>query len=343
MKCEHCGVKFKRRADNQRFCSVQCGRQSRNTGRHPISCHTCGATFQPTGPRAKYCDACKPTWRFPIEQRPVKPERHQFASALDNQLSRYIMSRDIGKGHADNLRRALFKLQSFAGKPLDELDTVLVNEWLSALLESGKSRQTVKLYRRSILTIWNHLGDIDYQEYPISRRIKQVKAPVPAPVAFRPEQVQELIKAASTLNGTYHAIGIERRVWWPAMIASAYDTGLRRGDLFRLPHGISYGNPFAIVESKTGATEVRQLSQYTCGLIRRYEHHQAHPWEMAKSSFAKGWRGIIKKVDFDGQFKMLRRSFVTLTEWRHADPAVSRRHYIDRTMIDTVHRPPELG
>lgn len=343
MKCDHCGVKFHRRADNQRFCSIQCSRQSRNTGRHPIDCDKCGRVFEPTGPRSKFCNACRPAWRFPIEDRPPAPIRRQFNSVLDTQLQRYILSRDVGKGHADNLRRALFMLQEFADKPLDELSANLVNEWLSALLESGRSRQTVKLYRRSILTLWNHLGDIDFQEYPITRRIKRIKAPVPAPVAFRPEQVQELIKAASTLSGTYYGLGIARGVWWPAMIASAYDTGLRRGDLFRLPYHISCGNPFSIVESKTGATEVRQLSKFTCGLIRKYAHHRAHPWDMAKSSFAKGWKAIIKKVEFDGQFKMLRRSFVTLTEWRHADPTVSRRHYIDPTMIEIVHRPPELG
>lgn len=343
VECEHCGVTFKRKADNQKFCSIKCGRQSRNTGRTPIECDKCGQTFQPTGPRSLYCDACRPSWRFPVEERLPKLTRRQFDSKLDSQLQRYILSRDISKGHADNLRRALFMLQEFANRPLDEFSTTLVNEWLTAMLDSGRSRQTAKLYRRSILTIWNYLGDIEFQEYPIPRRIKQIKGSVPAPVAFRPEQVQELIKAASTLGGTYEVSGIPRGQWWPAMIASAYDTGLRRGDLWTLPHAISHGNPFAIVESKTGATEVRQLSRFTCDLIRQYDHRQAHPWGLANSSFAKGWKAIIKKVDFDGQFKMLRRSFVTLTEWRHADPTVSRRHYIDPTINSVIHRPPELG
>lgn len=60
LRCQRCahGVE-----GDRRFCEA-CQRAHRSEARRgatyaPKPCATCGATFQPTGPRARYCEACR--------------------------------------------------------------------------------------------------------------------------------------------------------------------------------------------------------------------------------------------------------------------------------------------
>jgi len=252
---------------------------------------------------------------------------------LRNLLTQYSTERDLSVGHENNLRRALRFYGDYIGREPICFDYETVNLFLSSILRT-RSRETAKLYRRCIVTIWNYAADCGQCEHPITRRIKRIRSQLDPPRAFSVEDVARLIDAAGTLPGVYP--WGTRADYWQALISGGVACGLRRGDLFRLPRSIDDGRPFSIVESKTGLQETRKLSQDAVARLRRLpvDNSLAYPWRYTRTSFRKTWLSICRRAEITGQFKMLRRSWVTYTGWRHRDPSVSRRYYVDTRLVD---------
>lgn len=252
---------------------------------------------------------------------------------MQNLLAKYAIERDLSIGHESNLRRALRYYSDYIGRDATCFEYDSVNAFLSRLVKT-RSRETAKLYRRSIITIWNYAADCGHCDYPITRRIKRIKSALPPPRAFSIEEVNKLIAAAETLSGNYP--WGRRSDYWSAIISGALACGLRRGDLFRVPRSVENGTAFMIRENKTGITETRQLSQDAIQRLRRLprQNSLAYPWGYNRNTFCKTWRTICRGAGVTGQFKMLRRSWVTYSGWRHRDPSVSRKYYIDARLID---------
>jgi len=247
---------------------------------------------------------------------------------LKKLVKRYNSERDNCHQYQESLARAVNRYREFTG--LNQFEYESVNEWLTNL-QQHVSNHTVKNYRRYAITLWTYAATLDLCEYPDPRRIKQVKVTNPAPQAWSPEQVMRLVHVAPN-------------AWWKAVIIAGYDTGLRRGDLLRLPRTIENGQRFVIVERKTRQSETRQLSDRGAELLRRLpENELAFPWDKSLTTFGRQFAQIVDAAELTGTFKYLRRTFVTLSGWRHADPGISKKHYIDPTLVDEpVPRPPAI-
>ena len=251
---------------------------------------------------------------------------------LKDVVNDYVAERDLSNGHAENLRRTVRYYCDYIGREPDEFEYETVNRFLTNMIDRT-SRSTARLHRRGIVTIWNSMSERYGCEYPVSLRIKQIRVAHDPPKAFSVEQIGLLRESAASLGGDYE--GCPRSVFWQATISLAFETGFRRGDLFRLPRSIEDGERFTLRESKTGQIQVRQVSEQTAELLRSMPPNPlALPWTLNPSTFTKTFNKIRDRAELDGQFKWLRRAFVTYSGWRHCDPAISRRHYIDATLVE---------
>lgn len=250
---------------------------------------------------------------------------------MNTLLLTYLSERDLSAGHTGNLARTVRFYSDFVGSEPERFDYQTVNAFLSSIIAT-RSRETAKLYRRGIVTLWNYQAQRGLCEYPNTRRIKQIKSQLDPPRAFSLDEIERLIEAAGELQGSYP--WGKRSLYWQALVSGALACGLRRGDLFRLPRSVQDGKRFSIRENKTGLVYTRQLSRDAALRLRKLPQQElAYPWRYTRTSFAKTWRSIIKRAEMQGQFKWLRRSFVTYSGWRHVDPKISRRHYIDTRLI----------
>ena len=261
---------------------------------------------------------------------------------LKKLVKKYCQSHDICQAYADQLRRALRCYVAFLGRDPGKFSYKHLNEFLSDLTDKC-SPITVINYRRNLLTIWFHGAELGICETPMPRRVRKPKHAMPAPKAFSVADVRTLIEVAGELRGKY--AHCTRASYWKAVIAAGYCTGLRRGDLLQLPRSIENGERFSVVESKTGQTQIRQLSEQACRLLRYVPDtgRPAYGWDHSISCFSRTFDQIVSTAGLVGTFKYLRRSFVTYSGWRHSDPSVSRKHYIDPLLVDEpVPTPPEI-
>ena len=232
--------------------------------------------------------------------------------------------------------------------------------------ESGKWKpKTLQNMRAGILAIWNHAIESDICEQYRKSKIRPIAVPRPVPVAWTEEELSRLLAASANLSGCFRS-GINRQLYYDAAIRVAYDTGLRRGDLWRL--SVSDVNDRGIVNTIQGKTReghtcvLRQRTMDSFFGLSRHIHrlklpHHKTPLLWTKASQAElyaGW-GTLRdqaKVDKHGSFQMLRRTGATQVERNspgaasrflgHRTEGLAKRHYIDPSQIEAI-QPPEIG
>lgn len=259
----------------------------------------------------------------------------------------YISERDNTENYNQQLEFCIRHLNNFVGRDLSPaaLNCDLVNRWITHLQETcDLSPSSVARYRRAVITIWKFAADLDRCEYPIVRRIKRVKLVHKPPQAFNIPEVASLVESAKQERGIYGE-GIRRGLFWASIIGTAYDTGLRRGDILALPFDVSDGKPFQVVESKTGRVQLRQISPRVCEWIRvSGERNLAFPWSLGIREFPDHFNRIRERAGIKrGHFKWLRRTNGSLLgTLGHSSQRVFETFYNDKTLSNTVVLPPEI-
>lgn len=261
----------------------------------------------------------------------------------------YVLEKDNTEQYNAQLIHRMRDLELYCGRELSVSDfsANLLNSWLGNVLKMQKlSRHTVVGYRRAAITLWMYAADLELCDYPTTRRIFIPKVKHAAPVAFTIAEVSRLIESASAERGSL-SNDIQRKYYWPAAIRIAYDTGLRRGDIWRLPYSIIDGKPFAIIENKTHLCQTRRISEQACELlVKSGRRNIALPWpggDRNGRTFGSQFERIRKRAGIEsGTFKRLRRTHGSLLgTLGHSSTAVFERHYHDRTLVDEVELPPE--
>ena len=243
---------------------------------------------------------------------------------------------------------ALF--ERWAGGPvrLDELDAESVSSWLRDYAASGVAPSTVRSKRSHVLIMWRAAADDGLCELP-RRRVRPVRVAWVAPEAWTREDVQRLLTACQGLVRN-HPCGLRRSAWWRLAIRMAWDTGLRRGDLWalRADQVPLAGGPFTVRQSKTGTSVVCELSAGTLQLLRESlaEAPRSHvcPWPASHETFEAQFRRIVKAAGLRGTWKWLRRGSGTDCEIQLAGSAseqlghrpgspIARMSYVDPTIL----------
>lgn len=266
----------------------------------------------------------------------------------------YISSRPISPVYAGTLVRRAAAFEKFAGART--LTSMLTENNLNAFLASlagTVSTYTLKSYRSDLLTLWRACADDELAAYPVLRKIRRDRLDALVVDCYSESEARALVSAASTMRGGL-SNGIPKRTYWPAIIRTAWDCGLRRGDLWRLKRNtIREDGSFLVAQHKTGGIVCCRLRASTLSALDRIESPSPLAWPHNSWTFGEQFRWIVRTAKIHrGTFKFLRRASGSHVEallpgaghkhLGHKSPAIFAAHYDAQLGAATLPQPPEL-
>lgn len=276
---------------------------------------------------------------------------------LRSVLSVYKLERDVRQTSVDHLGYAIGRLEKFLGREpdIDDLNDDTVNRFLVWLGENG-SRTTMRNYRVRLLTVWRFGVEIGLLDR-LPLRVRKVRLSHPAPEAWTVEEVEKLLTYVGTIDGKFLFSAVNRAYYWRAVIRTAYDTGLRFGDLMRLECSHFHGTMIRVCQSKTNELIVRWVYPETLEAIHAIttdRHIRIFGDVLSRRSFFQQFGLHRKACGLPGSFRWLRRSGASLAErdnrgdgklfLGHKTHGIAERHYFDpRLLSATPILPPKLA
>ncbi len=272
-------------------------------------------------------------------------------------VDRYVAQRDICKDYVTRLRKRAAAITEFAGT--SDIGSLLTEETVNAFLASftEMSPLTVKSYREDLLSLWNGAADLDLAPYPRPRRLRRIKCPQQVIECYSLDEVRAILAAATICKPYQMSTGICRRLYWPAIVRLAWDTGLRRGDCWNFRKSwIQPDGAVRITQKKTGQLVTVRLRPSTIESLDAIPFDRACYWPGAapnSNRFGYQFKAIARKAGVGrGSFKWLRRasgSYVELAHvgagskhLGHACPQIFDKHYNAQLGGHTLPQPPDL-
>lgn len=265
-------------------------------------------------------------------------------------VDKYLLARAVSEAYARNLRKRAAKLSAFAGRAdLTALfNEATVNEFLAS--RNGLAPHTLNKYRADLLAIWRAAADEDKVPYPMARRIRKARTVQSAIPCYLEHEARALAVAAEHLRGAYPN-GVARRYYWPAAIRCAWDSGLRRGDVWRINLNLIRRDRTAqIVQSKTGKLILCRFHRSTLTALKKAGGHLE--WVGCEWTFGEHFFEIVELSNVGrGTFKWLRRGSGSRIDADHPGRGhrhlgntrqVFERHYDAQLSNGTQPIPPEL-
>jgi integrase len=201
--------------------------------------------------------------------------------------------------------------------------------------------------------LWNAAADIDLVPYPVARRIVRVQRPSLHIDCYTIDEARLLLAAADELPGRYKN-QVLTRAYWTAAIRLAWDTGIRRGDVWEFRRDrVRPDGSTRIVQHKTGQAVPAKLWPTTIAALDAIGGPQPCRWFIDPTFFGRHFKKIVKAAGVNrGSFKWLRRasgSYVDLAQpgaggkhLGHSDPATFGKFYDARLGEHDLPMPPEL-
>ena len=260
---------------------------------------------------------------FPATERTTLKLQTMIArnapSTLREYLLEYATTREIDPESVRQYEIAIGRFEEWAGKEirLDDLDELLISQWLRDYSRTVVAA-TVRSKRVMIVGLWRNAADDGYVDPP-RKRIRTAKLVEQAPEAWTIDEVAALRAACRKLKRR-HKCGLTRAVWWELAVMVAWDTGLRWGDLVRLPvkaippHGI-----FAWTQHKTKRVALCRLEPETMRFLRKTladcPRDLVLPWPSSGETFREQAKRLVAKAGIrPGTWKWLRRASGTDVE-----------------------------
>lgn len=266
----------------------------------------------------------------------------QLLSALEQ----YALARSLSRGAEYQMRRSviLYSLYRRRTTTVDDLEPEAVSRWLQHLQETH-SQRTVAGHRANVLALWRDLANRELVAPP--NRVRRVSRPDPCPVAWTLDELESVLRQCEQLRGTFRSRPASRSVYCRTLVLSAYDTGLRRSDLWRLRREqIRPDGSIVLRQQKTGRTHCPRLRD--CALEGIHELPGDVPLQCPYSSASDWYRwwksAVIGPAGVrPGALQQIRRTGATHLAVSHPE-AVQRylghrtpqmsRHYVDESLSD---------
>lgn len=269
---------------------------------------------------------------------------------LTSFVEQYLNARPVSTGYSRTLRKRAAKLEKFAGRA--ELAAVFNEATINSFLASLNclSPYTKNKYRADFLALWRAAADEDRVPYPQPRRIRRERTVAQVIECYLEHEARALVVAAEHLAGAYPS-GVARRQYWPAIIRAAWDSGLRRGDLWKLKAStIRKDRTAVIVQSKTGQAIVCRFHPSTVKAIQRASG--SLEWGLCEWCFGVHFQEIVTLSGISrGTFRWLRRGSGSRIDADHPGRGhnhlgntrgVFERHYDAKLSNGSKPMPPEL-
>ena len=226
-----------------------------------------------------------------------------------------------------------------------------LNNWLSAI---SLSPRTIIKHRGNLLSLLRDAADDGKCDEPVNRRIRKPRKPKPQPKAWSLDELRRVFKACDNMKGNIYRYGVltPRCVYFGCLARCAYETGLRRGNLFALTQSdVRDDGTIYIIHEKTGEPHVCSLSDMTLCLLRQLPGDQPLRWRDNRS-FYRRWKSICAAAGVpNGGLHRIRKTAATQV-WLIDEQNPSRvqqflghltgdmwRHYVDKSQGSS--RPPK--
>lgn len=270
---------------------------------------------------------------------------------LRDWCARYTLHRALGTKSAYVLGRTVNLFDAFLGRQstIADLCEDTASKWIAWLetvyapsTKSGRySARTRAGLRGNLICLWRYLAE--EKEIPWPGRIRRAPKPEPQPIAWTLDELRKLRVAALAATGVIANSGASRSLYLVTLLDTAYESGLRRGDLWRLgqsnfmEHGI-----IVLRQNKTGSPHEPQINPDTLRRIRSLPGAYPLKWPGDEKCFYECWRiWMIRPSGVrPGVLQQLRRTGATQLEsirphetqryLGHKTPDM-KKHYIDRS------------
>lgn len=254
-----------------------------------------------------------------------------------------MLHRAVGPGQAYQLDRSCRILAEWLGcdPVLADLDGDVLSAWIRADAERYAPR-TAHRHRADVLGVIRDAAAEGFCEKP--GRVRPVRRPAPNPRAWTPAEVSRILAASYRLEFGYPCRRRPPKTYWPALIRTAWETGLRRGDLLRIRQAdVRDDGTVAVVQGKTGTPIVRWIEPETVRLVRGLGAN-CLAWPLAIQTLARHVARIVREARVRplGGLHALRRSGATDVALHspgrqtaflgHSGPGADR-HYIDQSIV----------
>lgn len=273
----------------------------------------------------------------------------------------YTLLRDVQPETVRQYRITAALFERWAGRPvrLDELDEQTVSAWLRDYAASGVQPHTVRAKKVGVLALWRAAADQGLCEPP-TRRVRAVRVPYKPVVAWDRPEVERLLMACQGLRRR-HRCGLTRADWFDLAVRVAWDSGVRWGDLIRLPVAAIRPDGYAAYcQSKVRRPVVFRLSPSTLDALRRSlevaPRELVCPWPASRETFQDQFDRLVARAGIrPGTWKWIRRASGTDVECQQAGAAsahlghvpgsrIAAQSYIDPAILGrTAPCPRELG
>ena len=238
----------------------------------------------------------------------------------------YTNSRDISSLYAATIKNHASKYATFLGSP--DLETCLnydaANNFL-AWMDGQVKRRTLKSYRASIITLWRFAVSVSLANPPDPSRIILRRIDWNPPECYVIDEIKALISTAQAMRGWMHD-RTRRSHYWEAAIRVGWETGLRRGDVWRVDSQRLRGPILATVSNKSRQLTVHELTDETVAALRRLDRRPTTlHWPHRGSAFEYWFARLVADSGVcRGTFKWLRRASGSYVE--QACPGMGSRH-----------------
>lgn len=259
---------------------------------------------------------------------------------LSEFVTQYLNARPVSPGYARTLRKRAAKLVVFSGRQrlCEILNEATINAFLARL--DNLSPYTRNKYRSDYLAIWRAAADLDLVPYPQPRRIRRERQPAQVIECYLEHEARALVVAAEHLRGAYPN-GVARRHYWPAIIRAAWDSGLRRGDLWRLQRQqIRKDRTLQVVQNKTGQA---LLCRFHTSTLRAIDKAGGMlEWSLCEWCFGEHFWEIVQMSGVGkGTFRWLRRGSGSRIDADH--PGLGHRHLGNGRQVFDRHYNAQIG
>jgi len=267
--------------------------------------------------------------------------------------TRYTTSRVIAKSTAVCLWCSVRLLERFAGRRLcaSELTDDLLNSWIASLKTKPA---TICTHRGNILTLLRFAADLGLCAEPVARRIRKPPKPKPKPQAWSIDELRRVLRVVDNLAGNTRRYGrpFPACVYFGCLTRVAYQTGLRRGNLFSLRQSdVTDGGLVYVKHEKTGQPHLCTIEVDALTLLRSLPGDEPLRWRDNRS-FYKRWKRIClaAKVPHGGPQRIRKTAATQVWLVDQTNPSRVQqflghltgdmwRHYVD--LSQGTQRPPK--
>ncbi|MCA9235674.1 MAG: hypothetical protein KDA44_09385 [Planctomycetales bacterium] len=285
--------------------------------------------------------------------RRLVPQSPDHCRTLAQFVEWYLSCRSLAPIYANQLRARARKLEEFTAEKAiaDVLTEPNVNAFLASL--GGFAAATLRGYRNDLLTLWAAAADENLVADPRRRRIRTIRVPATLIECYTLDEARALLAAAGTMRRNYPH-GVSRADYWTAAIRLAWETGLRRGDLFAFTMtNVDPAGRWRLIQHKTGRLATGRLRTATLAALLHIGDEKPCAWPLRIEQFSRQFRRLRDAAGVTrGSWKWLRRSSGSYVEAAqvgaghrhlgHSSQGVFAKHYDARLDPAAAVLPPPL-